>query len=349
MYNLDFDGNFLVTGPPGTGKSVMALYRAQILSFDERGPSVLMYNNMLQQYTEQAATEMGIASYVTTFHAWLGKFWWSTYKETVPSLQPYVPDWPAIWQRFAAEPVDETVLQDVLVDEGQDLSLDFFRLSHFLAKNVTVFADENQQLSDQNTTIDEIARAIKPKERLELRRNYRNTVEIAKVAAAYYAGSPTGIPDLPTRHGERPTLRQHENHEALADFITRYAKARSNLTIGIACFTRRFQLFLLRILETRKLPVQVQTYIAGDNRYNSVGFDTPGITLLNMQSLKGLEFDTLFVPELQQVTRDPSSAATRMLFYVVMSRARDELHLSYSGGGEIPAILDCVKGLVREL
>ena len=60
IYNLDLDGNHLVTGPPGTGKSIMALYRAQVLSFDEREPAVLMYNNVLQQYTKQAAEQVSI-------------------------------------------------------------------------------------------------------------------------------------------------------------------------------------------------------------------------------------------------------------------------------------------------
>lgn len=349
VYNLDLDGNYLVTGPPGTGKSVMALFRAQALSFDDREPAVLMYNRMLQQYTEQAANELGIGGYVTTFYTWLGKFWWSSYKEKVPSLHPYAPDWPIIWQRFVAEPVKKVVLRDVLVDEGQDLALDFYRLSRFLSKNITVFADENQQLSEQSTTIDEIAKAIKPKERLELKRNYRNTVEIARVAATYYAGSPTGIPELPTRHGEQPTLRRHESDEALADYVARYVKARTNLAIGIACVSKRLQFRLLRLLEAKKLPFRVQMYVSGDSRYDNVSFETPAVTLLNLQSLKGLEFDALFVPELQQATHDPSSATTRMLFYVVMSRARDELHLSYSGDGEVPAILGSVKGLVREL
>jgi DNA helicase IV len=351
IYNLDLDGNYLVTGPPGTGKSVMALYRAQVLSFDDREPAVLMYNNVLQQYTEQAAGQIEIGGFVTTYHKWLWRFWREHYRGSMPTMtgNSYAPDWPEIWKEFAAKPVSQTVLEDVLVDEGQDLPLDFFRLSRFLAKNMTVFADENQQLWDQNTTIDEIAKAIKPKEQMELKRNYRNTAEIAAVAAKYYSGSPTGIPDPPTRHGEQPTLRHFGNDDELADFIARYVKARTNLTIGIACDSRPLQMRMLRLLDERKLPVPVQTFVSGNKQHSKLDFDSPAVTIVNFKSLKGLEFDTLFVPELQQVTADPTSAATRMLFYVVMSRARDELHLSYSGLGGPPAILDGVKGLVREL
>ncbi|MFD0687990.1 AAA family ATPase [Actinomadura fibrosa] len=351
VYNLNLDGNYLVTGPPGTGKSVMALYRAQVLSFDDREPAVLMYNNVLRQYTEQAAEQIKVGSFVTTYHKWLWKFWRERYRESIPTLasSSYDPDWDAIWKQFAAKPAKLAVLQDVLIDEGQDLPLDFFRLSRFLAKNITVFADENQQLWDQNTTIDEIAKAVKPKEQLELRRNYRNTAEIAAVAAKYYSGSPTGIPDPPTRHGEQPTLRRYASSEELADFIARYVKARTNLTIGVACASKWLQKRTMRLLVERDLPVPVQTYMSGDQQHSQLDFTIPAVTIVNFKSLKGLEFDTLFVPELQRVTADPTSAATRMLFYVVMSRARDELHLSYSGHGGVPAILDDVKGLVREL
>ena len=72
-----------------------------------------------------------------------------------------------------------------------------------------------------------------------------------------------------------------------------------------------------------------------------------GVEIMTIHRAKGLEFDTLFVPELQQVTMDSTSAATRMTFYVVMSRARDELHLSWSGTSGDPDIVKDLKGLVE--
>ena len=351
IYNLDLDGNYLVSGPPGTGKSVMALYRAQVLTFDDREPALLMYNNVLQQYTAQAADTLEVAGFVRTFHSWIWRFWREHFKQQPPTLEgnSYAHDWAEMTSQFFASPPDPGTLADLLVDEGQDLSLGFFRLTRFFTKNITVFADENQQLSDQNTTLDEIAKAISADEQLELKRNYRNTAEIAAVAAKFYSGTPTGIPELPTRHGEKPTLRRYESDADLADFVARYVKARSNLTIGIACENKRMQYRLLRLLEERKLPVPVQMYASGNKQHKTLDFDVPAVTIVNFRSLKGLEFDTLFVPELQQHSADPTSAATRMMFYVVMSRARDELHLSYSGSGGLPPILSDVKGLVREL
>lgn len=349
IYNLDLDGNYLVSGPPGTGKSVMALYRAQVLAIDDRKPAVLMYSRVLRRYNEQAANEIDVGMFVSTFHSWFWKWWRANYRTPLPTMagKRFDVNWLDVSAIFVRRPVALGSLADLIVDEGQDLSLDFFRLTRFLAKNITVFADENQQLQDHNTTLEEISKSIGAVQHLELRRNYRNTAEIAAVAAKYYAGSPSGIPDPPERHGDKPTVRQHRDLSDFVGFVEKYVKGRTNLTIGIACPTAKVREQLHNRLKARKLPMPVQTHPQKDSK-RELDFDSPAVTLLHYQSMKGLEFDTLFVPELQKMTKDPTSASTRMTFYVVMSRARDELHLSWSESGEQPAILDDLEGLVDE-
>ncbi len=68
-------GNYLVSGPPGTGKTVMALYRAHALEIDDRPASLLMHGNVLSQYTRLAAKGLGIEASVATFHSWLRNVW----------------------------------------------------------------------------------------------------------------------------------------------------------------------------------------------------------------------------------------------------------------------------------
>jgi DNA helicase IV len=341
IYNLELDGNYLVSGPPGTGKSVMALYRAQVLTFDDREPDVLMYSNVLRQYTASAAAEVGIEGRVSTFHSWFNAFWQKHYGKKPPTHagDSYSYDWEEVPQQFLKKMPDIGSLHDLLVDEGQDLPLGFYRMTRLLAKNITVFADENQQLFEQNTTLKEIATAIAADECLALKRNYRNSAEIAAVARAYYEGAPTGVPDPPTRHGDKPTLRRYEQTEDFVDFVGRYASGRTNLNIGIACPDAATQKRLLRLLEAKKLAIPVQAYISSDRSRKVLDFEKPAITLVHYRSLKGLEFDTLFVPELQRAPVDATSASLRMMFYVVMSRARDELHLSWSGASDVPPIV----------
>lgn len=350
IYNLDLDGNYLVSGPPGTGKSVMALYRAQALSFDDRDPSVLMYSKVLQQYTEQAAEEVEVAGKVTTFHKWFWGFWRQHYGGRPPTLpgNSYEVDWAQVAGLFLTQPPKAGGLADLLVDEGQDLALGFFRIVRFVANNITVFADENQQLWDNNTTLLEIENAIGADEHVSLLRNYRNTFEIAAVAATYYSGAPTGIPEPPERHGDKPTLKRYASSDDFVEFLSRYAKTRSNLQIGVACPNQKLQKRLYRDLAAQKLGIAVQQYVSGNKSHMTLDFDSPSVTLVHYRSLKGLEFDTLFVPELQQFVDDPSSATARMKFYVVTSRAREELHLSWSGPTSTPDIVSHLKGLVEQ-
>jgi DNA helicase IV len=350
IYNLDLEGNYIISGPPGTGKSVMALYRAQALTFDDREPSVLMYSKVLKQYTEQAANEIDVAGHITTFDSWFWNFWRKYYRTSPPSVtgNTFDRDWAQIAQEFMTNPPELGSLADLIVDEGQDLSLSFFRIARFVAKNITVFADENQQLFDNNTTLGEIETGIGAREHFVLRRNYRNTAEIAAVAAKYYAGAPTGIPDPPERHGDKPSLMRYTSTDEFTDFVARYIKARTHLTIGIACPNQNIQRRLYRELTKRKLRIPVQQYISGNPQHSVLDFGSPSVTLVHYKSLKGLEFDTLFVPELQQVTVDATSAATRMMFYVVMSRPRNELHLSWSGTSDEPDIVAGLKDLVQQ-
>ena len=77
-----------------------------------------------------------------------------------------------------------------------------------------------------------------------------------------------------------------------------------------------------------------------------VDFSEPGVLVVNYPSAKGLEFDIVVIPELQTVTLDVRNPETRMLFYVLLSRARDELYLCYSGSGEPPLIADLPEELV---
>ncbi|MGZ4531336.1 MAG: AAA family ATPase [Mycobacteriaceae bacterium] len=339
VFNLPLDGNYLVSGPPGTGKSVMALYRAEALTIDDRDPAILMFNNVLKQYTQRHAARLGIEKNVETFHRWMYGFWRRTYggKPPMATNDAWAYDWAEIAKRFMDRPPERDQLADLIVDEGQDLSLGFYRLAQWITANITVFADENQQLRDEHTTLDEIRRTIRAEEHLVLRRNYRNSVEIARLARFFYSGAPTGVPDLPERSWQPgPRLTRHESLNELVETIARHARTFANRRIGVAVPTSSLQVKLLNRLKHRDVPVQ--TYVSARPDLKTLDFGGPGVTVINYASVKGLQFDALFVPELQLVDQDVSSAAVRMRFYVITSRARNELYLSYTGSQEPPIV-----------
>ena len=63
------------------------------------------------------------------------------------------------------------------------------------------------------------------------------------------------------------------------------------------------------------------------------------VHLMTMHASKGLEFDTVFLPDLNEGILPGSHSAgdgdieeERRLFYVAMTRAREKLYLSYTAG-----------------
>ena len=64
--------------------------------------------------------------------------------------------------------------------------------------------------------------------------------------------------------------------------------------------------------------------------------EKPGVALMTMHSAKGLEFDIVFVPDVNEgmipyrkSLEDGQIEEERRLMYVAMTRAREQLHLSY--------------------
>jgi superfamily I DNA/RNA helicase len=334
---LPLDESCLITGPPGTGKTVMAIYRASMLHRSGRQTLLLMFGRLLSSYTTAAIAKLQIDGVVSTYHSWFPRFWSRHYGSQPPRSGRWTFDWNACKERIICDPPPTEPLH-ILVDEGQDMPRDFYLLLRLISKSLTVFADENQRITDQQSTLAEIRAATGIREVLTLTRNYRNTRTIAEFAASFYTGLPSGIPALPPKsaRGELPFLIVHEKLYQTIDFIRTYENNHRDQSIGIFLERRpKVQQFYNRLNTKTRNPVQV--YLSrgpgAAPTLPKIDFATPGIKLLTHASAKGLEFGTVFLPELQDVTGDPQSDDLRMRFYVMSSRAKQILGLMYTGEG----------------
>jgi superfamily I DNA/RNA helicase len=337
--NLPLDGRHLVTGPPGTGKTVMALYRAAMLKKLNRKARLLMYSRLLSQYTDSAVDELSLDGTVDTFHSWFYSWFWHEYRRSMPEIAPFKPNWPEVVEMVASVPPKKGSVPDLIVDEGQDLAKMFYTVAQHIAEHLTVFADENQRINEDNSTIREIKTyANLPNPHL-LTRNYRNTLEIARLAAAFYNGLSTGIPEFPARRGVLPVCQAFPHRSATIDFIRRFAQNNSHLEIGVFTPTKSVQNSIWYGLKD-SVGMPVQHFVGGKGKAAALMmFDEPAVTIVNYPSAKGLEFDAVFIPELQEYDPDRGGTDFSMQMYVLISRARDQLFLSYSGKDK-PAIID---------
>jgi DNA helicase IV len=311
----------------------MALYRSKMITDRGEKAVLLMWGRLLSQYTAQAVEDLEISGVVHPFYSWWARFCRKQWG-VAPEIERYVFDWPAVIDLYLERQFASDVLPYLLIDEGQDLPRTFFVFARELATELTVFADENQRITENNSTLHDIRTSIRPDDVLELKRNYRNTVPIAKVAAHFYTDGPSGIPDPPTRSGPPVQLRRFPDLSTAAVQVANLAKTDRRQQIGVFVPTR--DLVTRYVHALCEQGVEAQWYTSAQRA--SVDFSEPGVVVTTWASAKGLEFDTVFVAELHANWIALDNPTLNMQLYVLASRARERLVFTYTGVGT-PGIL----------
>ena len=356
IYSEHLEKALLITGPPGTGKTVMAIMRGQrIIEHEQYSTSLLMNNKVLKDFTESNTKKIDVLtlwSYLTRKF----KVRWANnqfpWERVLQEINRYL-DLDQLKKVFPSQ---------VVIDEGQDfppilweiLSTIWLKLySEGILFAPSVMADENQRLNvEANSNIDDIRKGLglvpdclNAFAEEKLTRNYRNTFEIAEFAKHFYVGNQTEIPNSDQcRTGTKPVLFFHQNHnrDLLIERVLNFKKNNPTKTVGVIIpkkaskqSTEELGVLLKNEVKKKKLEnIKVQVYVNSPSRkYRdfidiSLDFDaTNTITVITQQSCKGLEFDCVFVPYLNDVNYQDDGFDQSMTLYVVFHRARDYLFL----------------------
>lgn len=351
--HLPLEGQHLIIGGPGTGKSVVVLLRAKRLEREGKKYIVLVYNHLLNhsnhQFSGDSDEQMLSAQ---TWESWFSKIYRDTFRQRVPrkpeSRNGYQPlDWPAI-ERKAQDLFSEDIKDQsdifLVIDEGQDMPPAFYQTLISLGfKNFYVAADQNQQIHpDKCSSRQDIENklCIKPDEALELKTNYRNTRPIAQLARHFYPEDPASPrPELPdqTPVAATPELWVYGTTDAelekTACNILKLSDRRPRKLIGIIApnneVRKKFKKVLRNAnpkLDNDKPPIQ--TFKSGQKQ-ELPDFDQGGIMVINAQSCKGLEFDIAILADIDehQPKHDPRALTLKARFYVMVARAREQAML----------------------
>ena len=159
-------------GAPGSGKTVLAVHRAQMLVEASIPVVLITYNRMLRRLIAQLTEEQVQAQ---TMHQFVGSHYYAQTNAFAPNAAPYIFDWNAMFEMLEGYGVIPEPTH-VIVDEGQDLPKRFFRyLRSFVATTITVFADEDQALTGERSTLRDIRDAADLDDPVVLSANHRNT------------------------------------------------------------------------------------------------------------------------------------------------------------------------------
>ncbi|WP_030748749.1 AAA family ATPase [Streptomyces sp. NRRL F-5135] len=339
--DLPFHGNHVITGAAGSGKTIMAVYRAWALSATGRDVSLFTHSNPLHQYLAQVAPDLTEAIKVTTYHRWVRCFWSRHFETDPPSTDEggFSYDWIEMQRNCIMRGFKSSA--HLVIDEGQKLPVAFYQWCRIVGVGVTVCADENQRIDEDQSTLPEICRALAVGAApLVLSENHRNTREIATLASEFRTDTRDEF-SSPTRVGRTPTILKVPSLDHLLSGVTQYFGAHPNRSIGIICRSTQVLRGIQSALTERKLAKHTQAYASGDRYRDTIDFSVRPIRLVSTGSVKGLEFDSVFVPDLDAYTEDPTSVEARLRFLMLCTRAREDLYFAYRGPRE-PAIVSSI-------
>jgi DNA helicase IV len=359
LMEAPFDKPVLCVGPPGTGKTVLALYRSHVL--DRKGDDIdfVMYSKLLNRYIERSVEELEIDVNSKTWNSWVGSLWAKGNGGSfMPQIERYRPDFEKAIQLVLEGRIknpQKMYWDHLVIDEGQDFPKYFYlylttlRLEESIVKGrpapgVTIFADENQRLEPQdNSAIKDIEAYMPGAQKYEVTQNYRNSAPIAKLANCFYTGMSTGQPDIPENAtGQMPQLRRFNTINQEMESVVNWLKINDDLSAGIIVPNLAIMKKAANAIKqfAEKTDFRVQSYKSGDDVRSLDFYGAASITIVSSQSCKGLEFDGVFIPQIQNYSIDQAEEDFfKMKMYVMVSRARKYLQISFADCTEEPNVL----------
>ena len=257
---LPAEGQHLVIGGPGTGKTVLTLLRSLRHQRDRERYMFLVFNHLLDRASGQL---FGGGLEGRTWIAWFLEMFEKITGRPVPREDANDNgyreiDWDGVEQivRDLREG-DDSERPFLVIDEGQDMPPQFYNALVALGfDRFFVVADQNQQITEKNSSRKDIENclAIDTDAVIELKRNYRNRHHVARLAREFYTGDPASPPPElpPVDPGPLPLLYTYDESrlDRVAVSLLQYADQNPRRLIGIIAPNNKVRVRYLSALQS---------------------------------------------------------------------------------------------------
>jgi superfamily I DNA/RNA helicase len=302
IINKRTDNSFIVKGCAGSGKSILALWKAKQIQDEGRGSyQFIVFTKALMQYMSDGVQQVGIEANNVDYH-------WN-------------------WEKRRNCPSSDYII----VDEAQDFSKEDILLFQKNAKKaLLLYGDSAQQLykfipGKTTISMEEIA-VITGCQTEQLVFNHRLPKKVARLAQ-YISSTDDDLEGRCRNEGtENPKILQYTSLTAQLDVIAVIIKNRGFEDVGILFRNNDSVKRAYDYLTQKGLNVEAKYEDKANYRNGkmSLNFNSDNPKLLTYHSSKGLQFEAVFLPEC-------TDSEERNPLYVAMTRTYQSLYIMHSG------------------
>jgi len=352
------DRHRVITGGPGSGKTLVLLHRFGYL-FQRGGGRpdsgrLLVFTTTLKDFVRAALPDTGVPEeMVTTFDKWCA----DAYRAHVGTRLPYQqvgkrsqPDFAAIRRAVHEAVVKRGALRGtydfVVVDEGQDLTLEAIEILAAVSKHVTVAMDGKQQLYDEGAAEVGLLKALGlTRQNVSLIAGFRCNPMVTSLAAHFLPNSRQRDEfKLQARNArgdrQKPLLIVAPDWQAERNRLAELMRLRFSQGESVGVLLPQRRLVFGYAKGFQELGIDVLT----DSR-EGIQFGDPRPKVLTYHEAKGLTFDSIFMPRLDTGAFTEHLLRRQLpLMFVGVSRAVRWACLSTLAEKMVPPVSGIING-----
>jgi len=336
---MDTRSHKAIVGGPGAGKTLVLLHRLNLLFHRARknpdAVRLFVYTNSLKRFIQAGNDMLDVPDEcISTFDKWCSNAYKAYVAQQLPRIDGKL-DFEGIrsgvFRAIDSGKLPTPLFDSVLIDEAQDMDSAAIERLKRLARHITLCMDGKQQLYEGRMTEPEALQCLGlSHHNTALLAAFRCNPMVTELAAQF-------IPDQTTR---QEFMRQASNREmarsrplffvadSFADEVAHLIETvRLRLSYGdsiAVLFPQQRQVHgLARGFREAGIDVEVQ------QRDAPLDFSTPTPKLMTYHQAKGLTFDSVFLPRLNQ-SSFPGKLGERIghLCFVGVSRAVKWVYMS---------------------
>ena len=351
------EGHRIIHGVAGSGKTLILGYRAELLAEALNKPIlILCYNTSLAAKLRSLILAKNLHEQIQVyhFHDWCGAQIKTYHVNLIENESPY-------WERSVETVIDAVDKNQipraqygaVLIDEGHDFEAKWLKLIVQMidpdTNSLLLLYDDAQSIYKKQSGLgfSLASVGIQAQGRTSiLRLNYRNTREILDFAfrfAQEYLDEHSEDdefslvkPEAAGNHGPKPTVHVLDTWQkevsqcidCLKSWREQGLQWRDMAIIYVAGYQGKA---ISQQLKEQSIP---HLWMASKHYKTQYNPNEDRVTVLTLQSSKGLEFPNVVITGIGNLTNEDSNTDTRLL-YVGMTRAQEQLHICTSSQTEL--------------